>query len=135
MTNQEDQEKTPTTTTLKIVPLVGLPDIDAAVSLALQIEPTQGGLPADVLAAEHIRAQVWAQAKVEPLLASLIAMFKAHPQLAGLAPGRRASILVNPKLDTARALRNLLREEIMWRVEQLVRGELARRAQDSSEVM
>lgn len=110
-----------------IVPLVGMPDIAEAVGLAELIVDSQGGVSMDVLAIEDIRAQVYAQNKVMVLTETLGDLFKAHPELAGLSPAQRGANVIDPKLDTARALRKLIREEIMVRVGALVRAEIARR--------
>lgn len=110
-----------------IVPLVGMPDIAEAVALAEQIVDSQGGVSVDVLAIEDIYTQVYAQQRVLVLAGTLGDLLKAHPELAGLSPAQRGAGIIDPKLDTARALRKLIREEIMVRVGALVRAEIARR--------
>lgn len=106
-----------------IGPLVGQPDIAGAVRRALE---SAGAVPPDLVAAEEIRAGVWAQKKVVPLMSSLGDLMREHPELAGLSPAQRATLVLNPKHAAGEALRLLVREEIMTRVGQLVRAELAR---------
>jgi hypothetical protein len=107
-----------------IGPLVGLPGIAGAVRRAL--ENAGGDVPPELIATEEIRASVWAQKKVVPLMSSLGDLMREHPDLAGLSPAQRATLVLNPKHAAGEALRLLVREEIMNRVGQLVRAELAR---------
>lgn len=105
-----------------ILPLVGLPDIRGAVRRAQ--ESASADVPVELIAIEEIRAQVWAQKKVIPLMETLGGLLKDHSCLAGLAPAHRATLVINPKHDAGLSLRALVREEIMCRVKQLVRAAL-----------
>lgn len=126
-----------------VLPLEGLPDVVGAVRRALEVcqpqhEPTSRKerreaeretspqLEPDLIACEEIRAQVWAQARVLKLTATLGQLIAEHPDIKGLVPAMRGALVIQEAHDTAHSLRHLIRHEIMCRVEQLVLRELAR---------
>ena len=109
-----------------VTPLEGPPDVWGAVKRALD----QKELPPELVAEEEIRAQVWAQRRIGPLVATLGAMIAAHPHLEGLTPAKRGISVIGTKHSTAVALRKLVRDEIMDRVRALVRAALVQQLHD-----
>ena len=102
-----------------LAPLVGLPDIEGAVRRALESESAD--VPCELIAQEEIRAGLMRQPHVAELVATLGALIRTHPELGGLSAQARIAQVQGDNKTTAKALRALVRGEILARTEVLIR--------------